>query len=435
MSVWHRITGFRGVGQPREAEPDQSSDAGPEQTEAGQSRDDGPETVELLGSPDDRLESSKQDEPSDDGSPEPAELDESYDGSPELTELDEPHDDSPEPAEQDEPHDDDSLEPPDPDEPSGDANPEPAEHGEPSGDANPEPAEHGEPSGDANPEPAEHGEPSDDDSLGPNEPAGSTQNRKGAPRRHGGRRGSRSRPGESPGDGPRPFVPKSELICRKPIGSWQWEIVLSVPQERKVERVLQGDKELSAKNREYSPLSFSGSIVIEYDDGDGDEIQLFDNAPLVFKLPNQWQGDGRRVRGVARGHFVVIVPSKWTRKGRVPVSPESCVDDDFTVHFFYKGQDSEPNDFGGFEEHALSLARTGFELEGKCIHDDSEEGDLFVGAAPVLKPADGVVWARVGEEAHSGWEGQNFRPAEESLSDVLGRRQGRFFVRVYDRAN
>ena len=365
MSVWHRITGFRGVGQSREAQPDQSSDAGPEQTEAGQSRDYGPETVELLGSPDDRLESSEQDEPSDDANPEP--------------------------AEQDEPHD-------------------------------------------ASPEPPEPNEPHDDDSLKPNEPAGPSQNRKGAPRRHGGRRGSRSRPGESPGDGPRPFVPKSELICRKPIGSWQWEIVLSVPQERKVERVLQGDKELSAKNREYSPLSFSGSIVIEYDDGDGDEIQLFDNAPLVFKLPNQWQGDGRRVRGVARGHFVVIVPSKWTRKGRVPVSPESCVDDDFTVHFFYKGQDSEPNDFGGFEEHALSLARTGFELEGKCIHDDSEEGDLFVGASPVLKPADGVVWARVGEEAHSGWEGQNFRPAEESLSDVLGRRQGRFFVRVYDKS-
>ena len=224
------------------------------------------------------------------------------------------------------------------------------------------------------------------------------------------------------------------MICRKPIGSWQWEIVLSVPQEREVERVRQGDEDLSAKNREYSPLSFSGSIVIEYDDGDSDEIQLFDNAPLVFKLPNQWQGDGRRVRGVARGHFVVIAPAKWTRKGRVPVSPESCVDDDFTVHFFYKGQDSEPNDFGGFEEHALSLARTGFELEGKCIHDDAEEGDLFVGASPVLKPADGVVWARVGEEAHSGWEGQNFRPAEASLSDVLGGRQGRFYVRVYDKS-
>ena len=363
MSVWYRITGFRGSGPPCEEESDESPGFGAEPTEPDRPSDN--------ASP----EPPEPDQPSDNANPEPAEQDEPYHASPEPTEQDEPHDDSLEPTEQDEPH---------------------------------------------------------DDSLEPNEPTGSTQNRRGAPRQHGGRRGPHNRPRESPGDGPRPFVPKSELICRKPIGSWQWEIVLSVPQERKVERVLQGDKELSAKNREYNPLSFSGSIVIEYDDGDGDEIQLFDNAPLVFKLPNQWEGDGRRVRDVTRGHFIVIAPCKWTRKGRVRVSPERCVDEDFTAHFFYKGQDDEPNDFGGFEEHTLSLARTGFELKGRCIYDDSEEGDLFVGAAPVLKPADGVVWARVGEEAHSGWQGQNFRPAEKSLRDVLGRRQGRFYVRVYD---
>ena len=487
MSVWHRITGFRGSGQPREAEPDESSDVGPEQTEAGQSRDDGPETVELVGSPDDSLESSEQDEPhdaspeppepdepsddanperaeqdephdaspeppepdelsddaspeppepdepSDDANPEPAEQDEPHDASPEPPEPGEPSDDTnPEPTEQDEPHDA-SPEPPEPDEPSDDASAEPPEPDEPSDDANPEPAEQDEPH-DASPEPTEQDEPHDDDSLEPNEPAGPTQNRKGAPRRHGGRRGSRSRPSESSGDGPRTFAPKSELICRKPIGSWQWEVILSVPQERKVERVRQGDRELSAKNHEYSPWSFSGSIVIEYEDGSGDEIQLFDDAPLVFKLPNQWHGDGRRVRGVTRGHFVVIAPRQWTRNGHVPVGPEGCVDDDFTAHFFYKGQDDEPNDVGGFEEHALFLARSGYALEGKRIHDDSEEGDLFVGAAPVLKRMDGIVWVRVGEEAPNGWEGQNFRPSEQSLRDVLGGRQGRFYVRVYDKS-
>ncbi len=470
MSVWRRITGLRGSGPPNEVEPAKSSEVGPEGTEAGQPPDDRLETVEsgqpvsdgsepreLDGRPDSSPEPTDQDEPPDAG-PESAEQDEpqdeglepagqdepSHDTSPELPDQDEPPDAGPESAEQDEPQDE-GLEPAGQDEPSHDTSPElPDQYGTP--DAGPEsaeqdeprdeglePAGQDEPSHDTSPEPPDQDEPQDE-GLEPNEPTGPSLRRKGAPRRHGGRRGSRSRPSEPSGNGPRTFATKSELICRKPVGSWQWDVILYVPQERKVERVRQGDRELSAKNHEYCPLSFYGSIVIEYEDRNGDEIQLFDNAPLVFKLPNQWHGDGRRVRGVTRGHFVVIAPRHWTRNGHVPVAPEGCVDDDFTAHFFYMGQSDEPDDVGGFEEHTLFLARSGYALEGQRVHDDSEEGDLFVGAAPVLKPADGIAWVRVGEEAHNGWDGQNFRPAEESLRDVLGRRQGRFFVRVYDKS-
>ena len=42
------------------------------------------------------------------------------------------------------------------------------------------------------------------------------------------------------------------------------------------------------------------------------------------------------------------------------------------------------------------------------------------------------MWARVGEESIGGWKGINFNPTELSLAETLGRRQGRFFVRVYD---
>ena len=466
MSVWHRITGFRGSGQTREAGPDESSGVGPEQTEAGQSRDGGPETVELVGSPDVSLESPEQDEPPA-ASPEPPEPDElSGDANPELAEQDEPPAASPEPPEAGEPSDDANPEPPEAGEPSDDASPEPPELGEPSDDANPEPAEQVEPSDDASPEPSEPDESSDDDGPEPSEtgesldgnsieptetdelaeggleedrsqgsarPAEHKWKQGRGPRNIPGRRALPASPPYEPSGGRRLFKPKPELICRRSPSSWQWDMILSVPLECNVARVLHGDNELTAENSEYRLPSFSGSLAIEYDHSASDEISLVGDAPLIFKLRNEWQGDGRRVRGITRGHSVVIAPAKWTRKGRVPVNRESCVDDDFTAHFFYKGQDDEPNDVGGFEEHTLTLARTGFELKGNRIHDDSEEGDLFVGAAPVLKRMDGIVWVRVGEEAPNGWEGQNFRPAEESLRDVLGGRQGRFFVRVYDK--
>ena len=176
------------------------------------------------------------------------------------------------------------------------------------------------------------------------------------------------------------------------------------------------DSELSAENGEYRTPSFSGSLVIEYADRDKDEIPLADEAPLVFKLRNQWQGDGRRVTGISRGYFIVIAPHTWIRSGRAPVIPEGCSDANYSAHYFSIDREDGTDDVGGFDEHKFSLSRSWYALEGRRVHDDSEEGDLFVGAAPVLKPAGGVVWVRMGEEAHNGWDGQNFRPEDESLS-------------------
>ena len=69
---------------------------------------------------------------------------------------------------------------------------------------------------------------------------------------------------------------------------------------------------------------------------------------------------------------------------------------------------------------------------GQRVFDDSEEGDLFVQRVPELMVTQDIVWARVGEEAKSGWKGWNFEPAKQTLSEILNGREGRFFLRVYD---
>ena len=78
------------------------------------------------------------------------------------------------------------------------------------------------------------------------------------------------------------------------------------------------------------------------------------------------------------------------------------------------------------------LIRAGFTLCGERVFDDFEDSELFVGDPPRLKPTQGIVWARVGEEKEDGWRGENFKPADASLGDVLNGRQGRFYLRVYD---
>ena len=221
-----------------------------------------------------------------------------------------------------------------------------------------------------------------------------------------------------------------------PSGSWQWEIVLSAPEACDIKEVQHnGTTILSTNNREYRPANFSGNLTVEYGDGEREVFPLFEGeSPLIFKLRNNWKGNGRKMSGITRGHFSVFAPCQWTRTGDVSVEPAGCADPGFLAHYFFRGQDDAANDMGGFKECTIALTKEGFSLNGAHVFDDSEDGELFVHEPPQLKPAPEIVWARVGEERQGGWKGENFKPADTSLGDILGGRQGRFFVRAYDDA-
>ena len=188
---------------------------------------------------------------------------------------------------------------------------------------------------------------------------------------------------------------------------------------------------LSVANGEYSLPSLSGSLSIEYEDRELDSLPLFDREPMVFKSRNGWRGDARKVAGISSGHYIVVAPKEWKRTGPAPVAQEGCADADFIAHYFYAKSGESAQDVGGFEGQTVGLTQSRLELTGYRLYDDSKDGEFFVGDAPRLRPAPGVVWARIGEEKVDGWA-ENFKPAERTLAEVLDGRQGRFFVRVYN---
>ena len=266
-------------------------------------------------------------------------------------------------------------------------------------------------------------------------PSGATTPRR-PPRRHGARRGTRT-PVAVPSATNLPPPPpalraRPELLCRKAPGSWQWEVVLSVPAECNVTGVRHHGTTLHAEQGEYRLSSFSGALSVDHADGSSTEAALCPaRVAMIFKMADRWSGVGRRIDAVSRGHFIVVAPTGWNRRGSAPVEPEACTDPAFQAHYFYREGDRSA-DHVGFEERDLALAGAGFSLIGERLYDDCTESDLFVGNPPELRPGRGVTWARVGEEKDGGWSGENFLPAERSLADVLDHRQGRFFVRVYD---
>ena len=229
------------------------------------------------------------------------------------------------------------------------------------------------------------------------------------------------------------FRPKPELICRKanPANPMQWEVVLSAVEECGIMEMRHDGKPLEMANGECSLPSLTGSLSVDREDRKPDELPLFSDTPLIFKLRNNWNGDGRKVGGITRGHYIVIVPIHWSRTGHVPVKAEVCTDTEFRAHYFHVTKGPSEGDIGGFEEYDFPLTDSYFELEGRTVYDDSDEGELFVGAIPKLKTVSGVGWARIGEEKSVGW-GKNFKPTDQSLAEVLNGRQGRFYIRVYD---
>ena len=230
----------------------------------------------------------------------------------------------------------------------------------------------------------------------------------------------------------RPPTSRPELVCRRLPGSWQWEVTLSADDECRITAVHRDGEPLEMVNRECRLSSLTGRLTIAFEDGENDEFALFDGKPLIFKLRNNWTGEGRKTGGITKGYFVVIGPNEWERTGHVPVEPEGCADKGFTAHYFYRNGTEPTENIGGFRECEVAATSSGFELIGECVFDDSEYGDLFVGAVPNLKSSPNIAWVRVGEEQKNGWRGENFRPDEGDLSEVLNGRQGRFFIRVYD---
>ena len=258
-----------------------------------------------------------------------------------------------------------------------------------------------------------------------------------APGDFGGRRNSHrnTRQPSPKGDTEAKYTPRPELVCRKRSGTWQWEVLLSANDECNITSVRHHDQHLNAVGDEYSLASLTGCLSVEYKDRAPDQMPLFDGSPMIFRSGNHWRGDARKVCGIASGHYIVIAPKEWVRRGLTPVEREVCTVAEFMAHFFYIKRDEPSADIGGFDDYDGVLTQSGFGLTGESVFDESEDGTLFVGDVPKLHPASNVVWARVGEEgeeSESGWRGANFKPAEESLAAVLSGRQGRFFIRVYD---
>lgn len=223
---------------------------------------------------------------------------------------------------------------------------------------------------------------------------------------------------------PPPADEKYEIVCREKAGRLQ--IIF---------------RQLAAESESFSqsgaPLNFNNHGECALPDfrtavhfANGETIALFDGKnPLLFRCRREWRGDGKSAACLsADGYFIAIAPQEWKREMQNPGSgPQPCEDETFQAHFIAPGECAHIHNW--HPHSAISVS-----VDGKVAHDDSGKGDLFVGAPPQLRDAEdwkNVSWVRVGEEGRGKW-GENFRPRDKTLAEVLQGRGGWFYVRIYD---
>lgn len=289
---------------------------------------------------------------------------------------------------------------------------------------------------DPTPEPTQEESKSTESVSGSQDPTPEpTQNTKNPQKKPSNRPGIRGRrPKKESGLAQKlPPETKPKLICRETCSHSQWQILLVLPQSENTD-VSQEDSELSRNNSGEYPLSYFTKEITWSQNGGNETIKLFDGAyPLIFKLHKKWKDDGRKVKEIFDGYYVVFVPQEWQREGHVPIEPSRCSDNTFSAHYFCSDGTDEP---GGFNECASFFSQKRFSLEDRTIADDSDHGDLYVGTPPELVDINDwqdVSWVRVGEEGGGKW-GENFKPTESNFTTakVLANREGRFYVRIYD---
>ena len=210
------------------------------------------------------------------------------------------------------------------------------------------------------------------------------------------------------------------MICHKPRGSIRYEIDLDV-KDCNVAEVRHNGKSLCVESDRYRLSDYSGRLEIIYESEPPEIVSLFDGSSLlIFKLGSEWEDPGYRQKRInTNGYFLVFVPRDWPQNGNPPIAPVNCGDENFQAHFLvHKGDDS--------------YARDTIILIGESVYDDSDQGPLFIDEIPTLEVPPNITWVRAGEEYPGSWKGENFKPNDKTLEEILDGRQGHFFIRVFD---
>jgi hypothetical protein len=172
---------------------------------------------------------------------------------------------------------------------------------------------------------------------------------------------------------------------------------------------------------------------------------------LLFKLAGKYSDQGRQVKAVSTGSYLVIAPTDWERDetlaGPPSIDPEGVSLPGLRAHFFdLRNEDGKRVAFRDSAGLGIEIDTSDaeFELLGNRLPDAQQElGPLFGGAPPRIQALNQQTWEEirtivVGEE---GAKRRRWRAAfspfprlavQDLPTELASRRGGWYFLRFYN---
>jgi small subunit ribosomal protein S9 len=254
----------------------------------------------------------------------------------------------------------------------------------------------------------------------------------------------------------KPRHPKPEIICRR--RERQWVLAVEPPEELLESpdlKILQNGSALYKLEWGCWRLEHVfGEVVVRWsDEGTPQEtkIELGQERYLLFKLVGQDLDQGRLVRSLTAGSYLVVVPDNWERdealSGQSPVMPQPMSLPGYKAHFFDLDKSGDQKIAFRLPDGKQLIIKEKvlqFELIGRQLTDASEYmGPLFGEEPPQIRASDAQVWKGIKKiviweesKGRGRWR-KEFSPnqgqKEQDLpSELKARRSGWYSLRFYD---
>lgn len=244
-----------------------------------------------------------------------------------------------------------------------------------------------------------------------------------------------------------PRSPKPEIACIQKQNTWVLRVEL--PQEWLDQysdlKVSQNRKQLDGTEDYWQLNDARGDLVVSASEREIWKTDLGEREehPLLFKLTGNRE-QGRRVRALTQGWYLLVVPEHWRHKGyesqyvSIKGYHAYCrlIDDRHGISF----QTSDG------KSHPITPHIAQFTLTGNNLNDaDESRGPLFGNTLPRIRVENPNAWQQVatiiiGEEGREReeWQSVVFVPdthsAEQDLPTEIAQWQASwFFIRFYDK--
>lgn len=210
-----------------------------------------------------------------------------------------------------------------------------------------------------------------------------------------------------------------------------WEVAVMDSANFKIKRIKLLGEQYEMEHELIVFPSISTSVFVESVDGEEHSIDFGNGKPLLFMFNDGYNEPGTMVKRINVGRYAIFASENTLVPGSEHRETEPSQYCGYKVNFrFCNSNEMSKQDRLAYQEVGISITESWMNLAGNCVYDDLRKGILYIGDTPTLDVSGDIDLVLVGYETENSWK-KEFYPKHNTLSSVIERREGHFFLRGF----